>query len=263
MQNACTEAASSITFTQLHPKSQNDPPHPDSDHTNHINQMPNQMPKGDYVGITPPHIQVGICPNPTNLQSNDISKKSSHRNPTFLPPYQIGLIATKGPHIMNGYWNRNQTNDNPPPPNHWNKWFITSDLGYLDEHHRLYFYGRANDVIRTGGETVFASEVERIIRTHVHIKDCVIVALPDDRFGEMVSAAILLQNVKDDGKSDAAMWLKTIRYHCAEHQLAGYKQPRMILILDDFPRNSSGKILKWKMKEMFLHSSNSITKSKL
>lgn len=262
---ACTEAASSITFAQLYPKRSSEI----IQHSHSTYSRNDDSPyQGDYVGIPPPHIQVAIFPNHHNNNSNSSTNSSSVKQNgiSFLPPYQVGLIGTKGPHVMNGYWNRrgdSTSSSTTTQPS----WYVTNDLGYLDERNRLFFCGRANDVIRTGGETVFATEVERILRLHENIKDCAVLALPDNRFGEVVSAAIVWRNKKvevekgipvlhdsNDSISNVSLKvLQRIRNHCAEHQLAGYKRPRKIYTIHgDLPRNTSGKVLKLKLKEMLM-----------
>ena len=263
---ACTEAASSITFAQLHPKTQ-------TDNTN-IASSTNNRKIGDYVGIPPSHIQIAIYPNTTDENVNGSQNKYHHSNrqnithSPFLPPYQIGLIATRGPHVMNGYWKRSyrpksfQLQNKEPK---YNGWFISNDLGYIDDQNRLFFCGRANDVIRTGGETVFASEIERVIQFHEDIEDCVVIALPDEKFGEAVSAIILLKKdkkmkyLKKENESKRNVFYKTIRDHCARNHLPGYKCPKNVFLYDnEFPRNASGKILKHEIKEWALKTERKI-----
>jgi acyl-CoA synthetase (AMP-forming)/AMP-acid ligase II len=139
---ACTEAASSLTFLSLNSSCSSNGTEPIA---------------GDCVGIPPSHIQLRIYP-----------QTSSPQNATaILKAYELGLIATKGHHVMNGYWQRGGTMnnmDNISINNDNNQWFISNDLGFWDEQGRLYFGGRAKDVIRTGGETVLSQEVERVIQ---------------------------------------------------------------------------------------------------
>ena len=143
---------------------------------------------------------------------------------------------------------------------------FTNDLGYIHPHtDKLYFCGRANDVIRTGGESVLAMEVERILDTYEEISECAVFALPDDKFGEAVCAAIVLRrptpttNINGSAASASVShanamendyWMKKIRQYCANCQLAGFKRPRRVFCLDSLPRNSSGKVLKHELLKL-------------
>ena len=223
---ACTEAGSSITFSDVTVK--------DINSTKSVREHRS----GHYVGIPPPHIRIGIL------------KTNSKDAVLQCAPYEIGHIATYGLHIMKGYWRRNDIDDvfvehesrSALPLRGWLK---TNDVGYLDENGGLFFCGRASDAIRTGGETVFPMEVEELLSTHDAVEACAVFGLPDDRLGEMVSAAIVLRN-----KSYGRLLVEEARRHCKAHNLAGYKCPRAVFILPEIPRNTSGKVLKHKLAEI-------------
>jgi len=157
---ACTEAASSLTFLSL---AEYDP----SKYTNngidsHIlsTKKPLHL-TGDCVGIPPSHIELRLYPRKSSSQNTLATTVVE----PILNPYELGLIATKGSHVMNGYWQRgNMKNNNMNSINNNNRWFLSNDLGFWDEQGMLYFGGRAKDVIRTGGETVLSQEVERVIQ---------------------------------------------------------------------------------------------------
>ena len=154
---ACTEAASSLTFLSLNSSCSSNGTKPIA---------------GDCVGIPPSHIQLRIYPQTSSPQNaTAIAVAATAALEPILKPYELGLIATKGHHVMNGYWQRgntinntNNTSINNNNNNNNNQWFISNDLGFWDEQGRLYFGGRAKDVIRTGGETVLSQEVERVIQ---------------------------------------------------------------------------------------------------
>ncbi|MGK3739963.1 MAG: acyl-CoA synthetase (AMP-forming)/AMP-acid ligase II [Bacillariaceae sp.] len=141
---ACTEAASSLTFLSLNSSSGS------SNGTEPI--------AGDCVGIPPSHIQLRIYPRTSSPQNATAVAATTVLEP-ILKPYELGLIATKGHHVMNGYWQRGKKYYTTT-----SQWFVSNDLGFWDEQGRLYFGGRAKDVIRTGGETVLSQEVERVIQ---------------------------------------------------------------------------------------------------
>ncbi|OEU22480.1 acetyl-CoA synthetase-like protein [Fragilariopsis cylindrus CCMP1102] len=180
---ACTEAASSLTFLSLNSSCSSNGTKPIA---------------GDCVGIPPSHIQLRIYPQTSSPQNaTAIAVAATAALEPILKPYELGLIATKGHHVMNGYWQRGNTINNTNNTsinnnnNNNNQWFMSNDLGFWDEQGRLYFGGRAKDVIRTGGETVMSQEVERVIQLHPKVIECAIFPRKDDRFGEIVACALV------------------------------------------------------------------------
>ena len=97
-------------------------------------------------------------------------------------------------------------------------------------------------MIRSGGETVMASEVERIILKHPHVSDCAVFPRQDEKFGEAVACALI---------SQSPLKLDSIKSWCTKNGLASYKRPRYIFLVDELPKNSSGKVLKHKLVATF------------
>ena len=213
---ACTEAASSLTFLDVQHN------YPES-----MTVSLPSGPNGDCVGVPPPHIELVLI------------NKDNERNVQIHQPHQVGIFATRGPHVMSGYWKRDVDNESLSQ----DSWYITNDLGFHDEHGRFYFCGRTKDIIRTGGESVIALEVERVLLDHPDIQECAVFALPDERFGEAVCAALVSKN--------EALTLSYLRHFCTEQGLAGYKKPRAAFFMKQLPRNSSGKVQKHKLVERF------------
>ena len=239
---ACTEAGSSITFLDLGystTDSLDDATKEDSE----------QEPKVDgavLVGSPPQHIEIGI-----------FDENSDINNPVILRQGQMGIIGTRGSHTMSGYWSRGTADESGRKTVQAGDWMLTNDLGYIDNQNcnHLYFCGRANDVIRTGGESVLATEVEQVVSTHSEVEECAIFALPDAKFGELVCAAIVIKEVKSpkievDGVIENDHWRMLLRAHCEQQQLAGFKRPRRVFLLHSLPRNSSGKVLKYEIKKV-------------
>jgi fatty-acyl-CoA synthase len=146
---------------------------------------------------------------------------------------------------MNGYWRRGEKTQ---PILTSNKWFVSNDLGYWDNEGRLYFCGRMNDAIRTGGETVLASEVERVLLSHPGVDECAVFALPDARFGQAVSCAIVSSSSE---KGSLRLSLPYVREWCQQQGLASFKRPRHLFIVQQLPKNSSGKTLKFLLIDRF------------
>jgi acyl-CoA synthetase (AMP-forming)/AMP-acid ligase II len=215
---ACTEAASSLTFLDV---KNNSPTLVDTEMS------------GDCVGVPPKHVQLGI------FRTDEFGSR-------FIvhAPYIAGIIGTRGPHVMTGYWSRaKRNNSNNNAVLGIQDWMFTNDLGYWDHQGRLYFCGRVNDVIRTGGETVLALEVERVLVQHPDVAECAVFSLSDEKFGEAVCCALVSRGLE--------LPLVDIRSWCRECGLAGYKQPRRVFHVGELPKNSSGKILKFLLKERF------------
>jgi acyl-CoA synthetase (AMP-forming)/AMP-acid ligase II len=167
---------------------------------------------------------------------------------------------------MNGYWSASTDivdakNADPslvrasklPSGASTGHWLVTSDVGYWDSGGNLWFCGRRTDSIRTGGETVLAGEVERVLALHPLIVDAAVFGLPDDKFGHTVACAIVAvpQMPPQEGGSRNPLTVTDIRSWCDQCGLAGYKRPRKMYHVDSIPKNSSGKALKYLLVERF------------
>eukprot|EP00985_Skeletonema_marinoi_P014607 scaffold7421_cov120-Skeletonema_marinoi.AAC.2 len=232
---ACTEAGSSITFLDLGYSTSN------SDEAA-IKANVEQQTKVDgatLVGSTPPHIEI------------EIFDERSDKHMISVPKGQMGIIGARGPHVMSGYWNRGNTDNSDEKSQQVGDWMLTNDLGYIDSQNDLYFCGRVNDVIRTGGESVLATSVEDVITIYPDVEECAIFALPDDKFGDVVCAAIVLKGeqrmMEINGAVEDDQLRTLLRTFCEQQQLAGFKRPRRVFRMHSLPRNSSGKVLKYEI----------------
>jgi o-succinylbenzoate---CoA ligase len=271
---ACTEAASSLTFWNVPI-----PPPTITSTSVHNQYHPSQqssmdIPMGNCVGTPPAHIQLRLVPQEKKEKEG---KEIITNQPQFITaPNQPGVIVTKGPHVMNGYWTRGMSavpavaNDSSGGSN-YKDWFRTNDLGYWDDIGQLYFCGRVNDVIRTGGETVVAQQVERVLLLHPHVLECAVFAQPDERFGEAVACALVLakptattkQTLPGPLVSSSSLLLgESMKQWCHDHGLAKYKRPRYIFEVEELPKNASGKVLKHKLAGL-QHSTSQPLRSKL
>ena len=121
-------------------------------------------------------------------------------------------------------------------------WLHTGDVVREDEEGFLYFVDRRKDMIKTGGENVFAKEVEDALLTHAKIQEVAVFGLPDRRWGEKIHAAVVLK------PGEAATEEEILAF--ARERLPGYKRPKVVYFLDELPRNPSGKVLKYKLREI-------------
>jgi long-chain acyl-CoA synthetase len=141
---------------------------------------------------------------------------------------------------MAGYWGMEtataETIDN-------DGWLVTGDAGYLDEDGYLYLQDRIKDVIISGGENIYPTEVENAIFGHPHVGDVAVIGVPDEQWGESVKAIVV---AKPGLTPDAA----SIIAHARE-RIASYKAPKSVDFIDILPRNASGKVLRRQLREPF------------
>jgi 3-oxocholest-4-en-26-oate---CoA ligase len=114
------------------------------------------------------------------------------------------------------------------------RWSLPGDMATIDADGTIRVLGRGSLCINTGGEKVYPEEVEAVLKSHPAIADAVVVGIPDERFGQAVAAVI----APADGAAPPT--LEAVRAHCHE-QLAGYKAPRHLTVVDVVPRSPSGK----------------------
>jgi long-chain acyl-CoA synthetase len=155
-----------------------------------------------------------------------------------VPVGEVGEVATSGPHVMQGYWNKpEQTADVLR-----DGWYHTGDLGRLDEDGYLYLVDRAKDMIVTGGENVYCSEVEEVLYKHPAVLEAAVIGVPDDKWGEAVHAVVVPRTPVD---------AEDLIEFCRQH-IAGYKLPKGISFSEsELPKSGPGKILKRELRKPF------------
>ncbi len=151
---------------------------------------------------------------------------------TPLPPGEMGEIAIKGPQVMKGYWNRPEDT----AMTFADGWFLTGDLGYMDENGYFFIVDRKKDMIIAGGYNIYPREVEEILYEHDAIQECVVAGIPDPYRGETVKAYIVLK----EGHSATE---KELNDYCRKN-LAAYKVPRAYEFRTELPKTAVGKILR-------------------
>ncbi|MGE7980958.1 long-chain-fatty-acid--CoA ligase [Solibacillus sp. NPDC093137] len=149
-----------------------------------------------------------------------------------LPVGEIGEIAVKGPQVMKGYWNRPEET----AMTFADGWFLTGDLGYMDEKGYFYVVDRKKDMIIAGGFNIYPREVEEVLYEHEAIQECVVAGIPDPYRGETVKAYIVLK----EGKTVTE---KELNEYCRKN-LAAYKVPRIYEFRQELPKTAVGKILR-------------------
>jgi long-chain acyl-CoA synthetase len=152
----------------------------------------------------------------------------------------IGEVCVRGPNIMKGYWRKPEETARALRDG----WYHSGDLGYVDEDHCLFLVDRAKDMIISGGENVYSTEVEEVLSQHPDVAECAVFGVPDERWGEAVRAAVVL---REGATTDE----EALTVHCRE-ALGGYKVPKQIDLREDpLPRSAAGKVLKRELRAPF------------
>ena len=172
------------------------------------------------------------------FSNSEIKIVDAHNNE--VPTKTIGEIICRTDQIMDGYFNREEANNEAIKDG----WFYTGDAGYLDEEGYLFIRDRIKDLIITGGENVYPAEVENALMMQPSIIDCAVIGVSDRKWGEAVLALVL---VKDNNFSE-----NEVRTSLRSH-LAGFKIPKIFHVVDSLPRNAGGKITKHVLRDKYGH----------
>lgn len=154
-----------------------------------------------------------------------------------VPTGQVGEGLVRSPMVFKGYIKNEELNRRVFSDG----WFRTEDLLRRDEDGYYYLVDRKKDMIKSGGENVYAQEVEDTLRNHPAVFDCAVIGIEDERFGEAVGAAIILnagKQLPDEEMID----------YCRQN-LPSYKKPRYVAFVDELPHNVTGKIQKSVLRE--------------
>jgi len=147
---------------------------------------------------------------------------------------EIGEIIINGPQVMRGYWGKGMESINVFTPE---KWLRTGDLAYVDAENYFFIVDRSKDIINSGGLKVYPREVEEIIYNHPKVSLVAVVPVPDDYFGEVGKAFIVLK----EGETATPEEFKEF---CLKESLTRYKIPKSFKIIDKLPLSAAGKVLK-------------------
>ncbi|WP_326948004.1 AMP-binding protein [Amycolatopsis sp. NBC_01307] len=153
-----------------------------------------------------------------------------------LPFGQAGEIAVEGPMVVSGYWNRRDATAESIPGGR----LLTGDIGFMDERGWVYVVDRKKDMINASGFKVWPREVEDVLYTHPAVREAAVVGIADDYRGETVKAYISPAPGVTADPAELVAWCK--------ERLAAYKYPRTIVVLDELPKTTSGKILRRELR---------------
>lgn len=166
----------------------------------------------------------------------DVEIQIHDQNGKILGTGEPGEICISGPNIMKGYLNRKKDTKAA----FRGRWFLSGDVGYLDDHGYLFIVDRIKELIITGGENVSPREVEEVLYTCHDIEECAVIGMPDREYGERIVAYM----VPKAGKTIDPVFLKAY----LKSQLSPFKVPKEFISVSELPKSSTGKLLKRELK---------------
>ncbi|HSD49071.1 MAG TPA: AMP-binding protein [Actinomycetota bacterium] len=176
------------------------------------------------VGAIHPHVEAKI-----------VDPGTGRTNPRGQP----GELCTRGYLVMLGYWNDpNATREAVDRA----RWMHTGDLAEMCEDGYVNIVGRIKDMVIRGGENIYPREIEEFLYTHPTVADVQVIGVPDERYGEEICAWVRL-------KEGAQVTGEELRIYC-KGKIATYKIPRYVLVVDGFPMTVTGKVQKFRMREL-------------
>ncbi|MFD4344673.1 linear/branched/unsaturated fatty acid:CoA ligase LbuL [Streptomyces coelicoflavus] len=178
------------------------------------------------VGRVLPHIEVKVVDPVTGVT---------------VPRGDAGELRTRGYSVMLGYWEEPGKTAEAIDPG---RWMHTGDLAVMREDGYVEIVGRMKDMIIRGGENIYPREVEEFLYAHPKIADVQVVGVPHERYGEEVLACVVPRDAADP------LTLEELRAYC-DGQLAHYKVPSRLQLLDSFPMTVSGKVRKVELRERY------------
>jgi fatty-acyl-CoA synthase len=156
-----------------------------------------------------------------------------------LPRGEAGEFLARGYCVMQGYWNDPERTREAIDPHGW---MHTGDLATMDEQGYVRVVGRIKDMVIRGGENIYPREIEEFLYSHPEVADVQVIGVPDERYGEELMAWVI-------PRSGASPTEEQIREFC-RGQIAHYKIPRYVKFVDAFPMTVTGKVQKFKMRQV-------------
>ena len=207
---------------------------------------------GACVGRSLPHCEVAVVVPAGGAAAGPPAYGEDVGTLALAADGEVGEVAVRGPAVMCGYLGGGGR--------FWQGWFLTGDAGFLDNRGRLFLSGRLKDVIRSGGETVYPAEVERVLAGAPGVRSAAVAAVPHPRLGEAVGALLVLSEgwvwqspggrgavAPGDGPPGGGGVLSAnlVKEHCCSAGLAPYKAPRVVAVVapgGSLPQTPLGKV---------------------
>ncbi|MFD2202017.1 acyl-CoA synthetase [Shivajiella indica] len=178
--------------------------------------------RAGHIGQPLPGVDIRIC-----NESDEV-----------IPFDQAGEIQVKGSNVFKEYWGKQEATQKAFTKDGW---FKTGDIAVMENGYFKILGRDSVDIIKSGGYKISALEIEEILRTHPSVKDCGVIGIPNEEWGEIVAAAVIPYEHLDLEKLN----------HWMRERLPAYKTPRKYLSVHDLPRNAMGKVTKNELKKLF------------
>jgi long-chain acyl-CoA synthetase len=179
------------------------------------------------------HMERERKPGSIGTPIKGVEMKVAAEDGSPLPSGEVGEIWIRGHNVMKGYWRRPDATAEVLTPDGW---FKTGDLAQVDEDGYFYIVDRKKDMIIRGGYNVYPREIEEVLYEHPAVREAAVIGIPHSEYGEEVAAAVAL-------KPGAAATGEELR-DFVRQQVAAYKYPRVVWLVDELPKGPTGKILK-------------------
>ena len=157
-----------------------------------------------------------------------------------LPHDTPGVIEIKGPNVFGGYW---RMPEKTAQEFRDGGWFITGDVAVQSPDGRVTIVGRAKDLIISGGYNIYPKEIESVLDAVAGVAETAVIGVPDPDFGESVVALVVAEKTMAPSLADLEA--------CVREQLARFKHPRKIILVEDLPRNAMGKVQKNLLRDLY------------
>ena len=156
-----------------------------------------------------------------------------------LPAGEVGEIIGRGPLAMAGYYKQSELTKQTIR----NGWIYSGDLGFTDEEGFLHIVDRMKDMIISGGINVYPRDIEEVLIKHPSVREVAVYGVPSEKWGETPVAAVILQQQATDTPQELLEWVN-------ERVAARFQKVKEVVIVEDFPRTATGKVLKRTLRDM-------------
>jgi acyl-CoA synthetase (AMP-forming)/AMP-acid ligase II len=196
-----------------------------------------------YAPLGQTNLQEGDDPTvtgPANVMHRTRIVELEGTNPdATVDPGREGelVIGMDSPTVFSGYWEKSKKTNEVVHDG----WFFTGDVAYETDAGNVVITGRVDDMIISGGENIYPSNIEDVLAAHSDVADAAVIGVPDDEWGETSKAFVVPESEIDETTLD--QW-------CLESDdIADFKRPRQYAFIDELPRNPSGKVTRYKIRE--------------
>jgi long-chain acyl-CoA synthetase len=156
-----------------------------------------------------------------------------------VPIGEMGEVIVRGDNVMKGYWNLPELTGETLR----NGWYHTGDIGKMDEDRYVYIVDRKKDMIISGGENIYPQEIEDVLFQHPDVAEAAVIGIPDDTWGEAIKALVVK-------KAGSTVTEAELLEYCKQN-LASFKKPRSVEFVNNLPRSTAGKVLKYEIRAQY------------